>query len=84
MYLTLLLSLYWDLPVAFGVGDRPLSADLALECLKYAEVDSVVLPPAILEELGQTQQAIDALRGQSFVAFGGGKDILYTRLQWWM
>ncbi|KAL2151784.1 hypothetical protein VTH82DRAFT_6882 [Thermothelomyces myriococcoides] len=72
MYLTLLLSLYWDLPVAFGVGDRPLSADLALECLKYAEVDSVVLPPAILEELGQTQQAIDALRGQSFVAFGGG------------
>ncbi|AEO60450.1 hypothetical protein MYCTH_2309658 [Thermothelomyces thermophilus ATCC 42464] len=72
MYVTLLLVQYWDLPVALGIGDRPLSADMALECLKYAEVDSVILPPAILEELGQTQEAIDALKALSFVAFGGG------------
>ncbi|KAL2161080.1 hypothetical protein VTH06DRAFT_8793 [Thermothelomyces fergusii] len=72
MYLTLLLAHYWDLPVALGIGDRPLSADMALECLRHADVDSVVLPPAILEELSQTREAIDALKGLSFVAFGGG------------
>ncbi|KAL2146404.1 hypothetical protein VTI28DRAFT_4157 [Corynascus sepedonium] len=72
IYMTLLLVHYWDLPAALGIGDRPLSADMAMECLKNAEVDSVVLPPAILEELSQVQESIDALKRLSFVAFGGG------------
>jgi hypothetical protein len=63
---------YWNLPVAFSVGDRPLSADLALDCLEHAGVDSVVLPPAILEELSQGEESVDVLKKLAYVGFGGG------------
>jgi hypothetical protein len=65
---------YWDVPAVLGIGDRPLSADMALECLKYADVNSIILPPAILEELSQsTAESIDVLTKLSYVGFGGGK-----------
>lgn len=58
----------------FGIGDRPLSADMVVECLKYADVDSVVLPPTILEELSQSKEAVEQLKKLAFVGFGGGKE----------
>ena len=73
LYLSLIMIHYWDVPAALGIGDRPLSADMAVECLKHAEVDSVLLPPAILEELSQMQDAVEVLKRTSYVAFGGGK-----------
>jgi len=72
MYMSLIMIHYWDTPAALGIGDRPLSSDMALECLKYSHADSVVLPPAIYEELSQIDDAIDVLKGLSFAAFGGG------------
>jgi hypothetical protein len=76
LYLSLIMIHYWDVPAALGIGDRPLSADMAMECLKHAEVDSVLLPPAILEELSQMQGAVEVLKKTSYVAFGGGKQCL--------
>jgi hypothetical protein len=73
MYGSLLMVHYWDVPAAFGIGDRPFSADMAQECLKYADVDAVILPPAILEELSQSQEAMDILSKLAYVGFGGGK-----------
>ncbi|EAQ91806.1 hypothetical protein CHGG_00041 [Chaetomium globosum CBS 148.51] len=72
LYLALLIIHYWDLPAAFSVGDRPLSADMTLDCLQHAGVDSVLLPPAILEELSQGEGSVDALKKLAFVGFGGG------------
>ncbi|KAK0648487.1 hypothetical protein B0T16DRAFT_388706 [Cercophora newfieldiana] len=72
MYMSLTMIHYWDTPSALGIGDRPLSSDMALECLKYSHADAVVLPPAIYEELSQIDDAIDVLKGLSFAAFGGG------------
>lgn len=73
LYLSLLMVHYWDVPVALGIGDRPLTADMAVESLQYADVNSIVLPPAVLEELSQSQDSIDALSRLSYVGFGGGK-----------
>ncbi|KAK4153775.1 hypothetical protein C8A00DRAFT_33460 [Chaetomidium leptoderma] len=72
LYMSLLMVHYWDVPAAFGIGDRPLSADMVVECLECADVDSVLLPPAILEELSQSQASIDVLKKLSYVGFGGG------------
>jgi thioester reductase-like protein len=72
LYVSLLMVHYWDLPVALGIGDRPLSSDMAVQCLKYADVDSVLLPPAILEELSQSKESVDVLKDLAYVTFGGG------------
>ncbi|KAK4234165.1 hypothetical protein C8A03DRAFT_18878 [Achaetomium macrosporum] len=72
LYLSLLMVHYWDTPAALGIGDRPLSAEMVEEYLKYADVDSIVLPPALLEELSQSDKSIEALAKLSYVGFGGG------------
>ncbi|KAK3338121.1 LOW QUALITY PROTEIN: male sterility protein-domain-containing protein, partial [Neurospora tetraspora] len=72
MYLSMLMTHYWDTPGALGIGERPLSSDLVLDYIKYADVDGMVLPPALLEELSQDEEAIQALKKLNFVAFGGG------------
>lgn len=76
LYIAFLMVHYWDVPASLGIADRPLSADMAIESMKYAEVDSAVLPPAILEELSHTQESTDILKRMSYVAFGGGKRVL--------
>jgi hypothetical protein len=73
MYMSLLMIHYWDVPAALGIGDRPLSADMVIECLKYTNADSVIVPPAILEELSQEKEDIDMLKKLAWVGFGGGK-----------
>ncbi|KAK4096402.1 acetyl-CoA synthetase-like protein [Parathielavia hyrcaniae] len=70
--LSLIMIHSWDHPSALGIGDRPVSADMVVECLKYADVESVILPPAILEEMSQSEEAIDGLKKLPYVGFGGG------------
>ncbi|AEO67434.1 e1d19424-68e3-4b8d-b354-183af06ce9e3 [Thermothielavioides terrestris] len=72
LYLSSLMVHYWDLPIAFGIGDRPLSADMAVECLRCSDTDAVFLPPAILEELSQLEEGVAALKQLKLVCFGGG------------
>lgn len=74
LYISLIMIHYWDVPAVLGIGGRPLSADMAIECLKYADANAIILPPAILEELSQwTAESIGILRKLSYVGFGGGK-----------
>ncbi|KAK3307162.1 uncharacterized protein B0T15DRAFT_553631 [Chaetomium strumarium] len=72
LYMSLLMIHYWDTPAALGIGDRPLSAEMVEEYVKYADSDAIVLPPALLEELCQSEQSIKALAKLSYVGFGGG------------
>ncbi|KAK4212615.1 hypothetical protein QBC37DRAFT_424658 [Rhypophila decipiens] len=72
MYLSLVLVHYYDMPVALGIPDRPIAPDMILDCLKHNDCDSVILPPATLEEMSQDDKAINILKKLSFVGFGGG------------
>jgi hypothetical protein len=63
---------YWNVPAAFGIGNRPLSAEMTEDCLKHADVDAVVLPPAILEEMSRSKESMDVLKKLAYVGFGGG------------
>lgn len=72
LYIFLFSTIYWETPIAFGIGDRPLSADLVVECLANADVAGTVLPPAMLEEMSESQEYIQALAKLNLVSFGGG------------
>lgn len=78
MYISLFMTHYWDVPAAYGIGDRPLSADIVIQSLKHSGADSVILPPAILEELSQSEEDVEVLKNLAFVAFGGGEQALFS------
>lgn len=72
MYLSLLLVHYWNTPIALGIPDRPIAPDMIIDCLRHNGCDSVILPPATLEEMSQDDRAVDVLNKLAFVGFGGG------------
>ncbi|KAJ4386022.1 hypothetical protein N0V93_008913 [Gnomoniopsis smithogilvyi] len=65
-------AFYQNCPVVLGPTDRPMTSDLVIECLDKADVESAMLPPAIIEDLGQSEQGIQALAKLTTVAYGGG------------
>ena len=66
---------YWDMPISLGIGDRPLSSELVVDCLENVDADAALLPPALLEELSQDPETIKPLAKLSYVAFGGGERV---------
>lgn len=68
----LCMAFYWDTPLVLGIADRPVSGDLVVECLAHADVDSAFLPPAIIEDMSQTEEGTKALADLVAVCFGGG------------
>ncbi|KAI3319504.1 nonribosomal peptide synthetase [Xylariaceae sp. AK1471] len=72
LYVFLSATLYYETPTAFGLPDRPLSSESVLECLEYADVQGAMLPPAILEDMSQSDHYIEALSKLNIVFFGGG------------
>ncbi|RYP00921.1 hypothetical protein DL765_010890 [Monosporascus sp. GIB2] len=73
LYLFMFSVMYCGLPVALGMGNRPLSADQVVQCLGNADVESCVLPPVILEEMSRDPEQIKSLSRLNIVAFGSGK-----------
>ncbi|KAK7994340.1 thioester reductase domain-containing protein [Apiospora marii] len=72
LYMAFWFSVYYGVPIALGIADRPLSGDLVVESLKYVDVEAAVLPPAILEDMSLNDEAMKALAKLFAVAFGGG------------
>lgn len=72
LYIFIFSSIYWNTPMAFGIGERPLSIDLVIECLENADVEGVMLPPAMLEEMSHSEENTQALAKLKIVTFGGG------------
>ncbi|KAI3400709.1 hypothetical protein diail_1918 [Diaporthe ilicicola] len=66
------MSMFWDTPVCLGIAERPLSSDLVVECLDNLDVQSTLLPPALIEDLSQSEEGLKALTKLDVVAFGGG------------
>lgn len=65
-------AFYQNCPVVLGPTERPMTSDLVIECLNKADVDSAMLPPAIIEDMGQSEEGIRALGKLVSVAYGGG------------
>lgn len=65
-------AFYQSCPIVLGPTDRPMTSDLVVECLEKADVESAMLPPAIIEDLGQSEKGIQALTRLNSVAYGGG------------
>ncbi|KAI1349456.1 hypothetical protein F5Y01DRAFT_289187 [Xylaria sp. FL0043] len=72
LYSFLTSALYFEAPVAFGIPDRPLSADSVAECLDQLDVQGTLLPPAILEDMSQTDRHVESLKKLNMVVFAGG------------
>ncbi|KJZ72782.1 hypothetical protein HIM_07857 [Hirsutella minnesotensis 3608] len=72
VYVLTTMTIFYGLPVAMGLPEKPLSSDLVLECLTNAQADAALLPPSILEELSQSEEGVNALKNLNFVSFGGG------------
>ncbi|GJC89466.1 non-canonical non-ribosomal peptide synthetase FUB8 [Colletotrichum liriopes] len=66
---------YWGTPVTFAITNRPFTADFVLEQLAHAgpDIDSISLPPSVLEELSITENGCEMLSKLKFVVFGGGQ-----------
>ncbi|KAK4195711.1 hypothetical protein QBC40DRAFT_18157 [Triangularia verruculosa] len=72
MYISMIMIHYWDVPAALGIGSVPLSSVSVMEYLHHAEVDAVILPPVVLEELSHDTESVEALAKLKYVGFGGG------------
>ncbi|KAI1206023.1 acetyl-CoA synthetase-like protein [Annulohypoxylon truncatum] len=72
LYVFIFSAIYWGTPIAFGIGERPLSIDLVIECLENVDVEGVMLPPAMLEEMSHSEEYIRPLSKLKIVTFGGG------------
>ncbi|OLN85756.1 Iterative polyketide synthase CazM 8 [Colletotrichum chlorophyti] len=71
-YMAIFTTIYFGRPVALGFTDRPLTPQAVLDAAEYADVDNVILPPAILEEMSHMPEGIEALKKFKRVNFGGG------------
>lgn len=65
-------AFYQNCPVVLAPTERPMTSDLVIECLDKADVESAMLAPAIVEDMGQSEQGIRALAKLTSVAYGGG------------
>ncbi|KAI8625476.1 hypothetical protein F5Y19DRAFT_489620 [Xylariaceae sp. FL1651] len=72
LYVFVLNVIWWKVPIVLGLGDKPLTSDLTLECLEHLEVESAVLPPSILEDMSQDAGCVEALRKLHLVPIAGG------------
>ncbi|KAI0551250.1 hypothetical protein F4679DRAFT_582725 [Xylaria curta] len=72
LYLFLVSTVYFGTPTAFGIPGRPLAADLIADSLDNADVEMAFLPPAILEDMSQSDRYIEPLKKLKLVCFAGG------------
>lgn len=72
IYVSILTIAYWDISIALGIADHPLSAGFATETLKHLDVQGAVIPPSILDDMSHDEEGITALSKLNVVPFGGG------------
>ncbi|KAJ2983899.1 hypothetical protein NUW58_g6174 [Xylaria curta] len=72
LYCFLVVTLYYGTPTALSPSDRPLSAESILESLQHLDVQGMFVPPAILEDMSQSDRYIEPLKKLNLVAFAGG------------
>ncbi|KAL3486767.1 hypothetical protein BJX62DRAFT_15724 [Aspergillus germanicus] len=69
---TVLSAFFYSTPIIFRDPSVPLTGDNVVEWLKYSDTGYTVLPPAILEQMSRSEEALRELKKLHVVAFGGG------------
>ncbi|KAI1637851.1 hypothetical protein F4809DRAFT_299478 [Biscogniauxia mediterranea] len=72
LYFFLQTAIYWGVPFALSIPDRPVNAELVTECIENLDIQGSILPPAILEDMSVSEESVKALKKLSMVFFGGG------------
>jgi hypothetical protein len=70
---TVLSAFFYSTPIIFRDPSVPLTGDNVVEWLKYSDTGYTVLPPAILEQMSRSEEALGELKKLHVVAFGGGE-----------
>ncbi|KAI1128465.1 hypothetical protein F5Y10DRAFT_240434 [Nemania abortiva] len=65
-------SIYRDITTILGIGEKPLTADLVMECLDNVNYDGIVLPPSVAEDLSHCEEYMCKLSKLGMVIVGGG------------
>jgi nucleoside-diphosphate-sugar epimerase/aryl carrier-like protein len=63
-------SIFHNIPFVCS-PDKPLSVSLLVAILREAKATATILPPSILEDMCQSEEALECLRTLDFVCFGG-------------
>ncbi|KAF3069989.1 Iterative polyketide synthase CazM [Trichoderma lentiforme] len=69
---SLMFTVYYGLPCALGIPERPLSEDLVKECLANSGVDAALLPPSVIDGMSQTEDGLKAITNLNFISYSGG------------
>ncbi|KAH6652455.1 hypothetical protein BKA67DRAFT_521644 [Truncatella angustata] len=72
LYVFIISVIWWKTPIALGLGDRPLTAELATECLSALDVESAAFPPSVLEDMSQDSKGLKVLQKLQLIPIGGG------------
>ena len=75
-----ILVICYGIPIALGMPDQPLSAELTLKSLAHADVDCTMLPPSIVEELTHSRESLDCLKKLKYLIFCGGKYRIWYKM----
>ncbi|KAK7417869.1 hypothetical protein QQX98_004344 [Neonectria punicea] len=75
------MAIYYEVPVALGIPEKPLSSDLVVECLAHAGVNAAILPPSIIEELSFSEEGVRLSKELAFLAFAGGERLQVDFIQ---
>ncbi|KAI0102376.1 hypothetical protein GGR51DRAFT_527142 [Nemania sp. FL0031] len=65
-------SIFRDITTILGCGDKPLTADLVIECLDSVKYDGILLPPSVVEDLSHNEEYVSKLSKLGMVIVGGG------------
>ncbi|KAM0256172.1 hypothetical protein ACHAQJ_005151 [Trichoderma viride] len=65
-------TVFYGAHMTLGIPGRFLTAELVAESIAYAEVDAVILPPSIIEDLSLNEEWMEQLTKLAWVGFGGG------------
>ena len=68
-------AFYYGVPVLYMPKDRRPGAELMLEAIDKTEIDSVLCPPGIFDELIEDKDSLEKLKKLKFMASGGGKPV---------
>ncbi|RWA04794.1 hypothetical protein EKO27_g10315 [Xylaria grammica] len=72
LYTFFYLSVYRSGTTVLASAERPLSADLVIECLENVDFQATFLPPSILEDISHSEDFMLKLSRLDMVFFGGG------------
>lgn len=66
-------SIYRNITTILGIGEKPLTADIIIECLDNVNYDGILLPPSILEDASHSEEYMSKLSRLGMVVVGGGR-----------